>query len=351
MAENDTAPVDPTVTSADAPEKKADKVPVEELRTVTIRFAGDSGDGMQLMGTQFTNTAAILGNDISTLPDYPAEIRAPAGSLPGVSGFQVAFSDHDILTPGDQPDVLVVMNPAALKVNLPELHEQGIIIANTDEFTPANLKKADYDENPLENGSLSGYRVVKIPITRLTLNALEDSDLPVKTKQRCKNTFALGVLYWLYDRPMEPTIDFYRTYFGKKNPEIAEANIKVLRTGYNYSYTTEIFHTHFRVRSAHLRPGRYKKLTGNEAMATGLIAASMKARRPLFYGSYPITPASDILHFLSAQKKYGVITFQAEDEIAAMGASIGAAFAGDIAVTGTSGPALRSRARPSTSLS
>ena len=323
-----------------------DDIPVEELKTVTIRFAGDSGDGMQLMGTQFTNTAAILGNDISTLPDYPAEIRAPAGSLPGVSGFQVAFSDHDILTPGDQPDVLVVMNPAALKVNLPELHDQGIIIVNTDEFTKANLKKAAYDENPLENGSLSGYRVVKLPITRLTLNALEEVDLPVKVKQRCKNTFALGVLYWLYDRPMEPTIKFYETYFGKKNPKVAEANIKVLRTGFNYAYTTEIFHTHYRIRSAHLAPGRYKKMTGNEALATGLIAASMKAGRPLFYGSYPITPASEILHFLSGQKKYGVKTFQAEDEIAAMGASIGAAFAGDIAVTGTSGPgvALKSEA-------
>jgi 2-oxoglutarate/2-oxoacid ferredoxin oxidoreductase subunit alpha len=327
------------VLQADIP-LQGDDVPVEELDTVIIRFAGDSGDGMQLMGTQFTNVSAIFGNDISTLPDYPAEIRAPAGSLPGVSGFQVAFSNHDILTPGDQPDVLVVMNPAALKVNLSDLKDGGILIANTDEFTKANLAKAEYDENPLESKGMSGYRVVKIPITTLTLNALEESILPPKIKQRCKNTFALGVLYWLFDRPMESTIDFYREYFGKKNPDVAEANVKVLKTGYNYSYTTELFHRHYRVRSAHLPPGKYRKMTGNEAIATGLIAAAMRAGRPLFYGSYPITPASDILHYLSGKKKFGVKTFQAEDEIAAMGSAIGAAFGGDIAVTGTSGPGL-----------
>jgi len=319
---------------------------IEERSTVTIRFAGDSGDGMQLIGSQFTNASALAGNDISTLPDFPAEIRAPAGSLPGVSGFQIAFSDHDILTPGDEPDVLVVMNPAALKVNLGDLRDSGIIIANTDEFTKNNLHKAGYAQNPLEDNSLSGYQVVKIPITKLTLDALEDSPLAPKDKERCKNTYALGVLYRLYDRPVESTIEFYRRYFGRKDPAIAEANIKVLKAGHNYADTTEIFPTYYRVRKAELAPGRYRKVTGNEATAIGFIAAAARAGRPLFYASYPITPASDILHELSSRKNFGVMTFQAEDEIAAMGAAIGAAFGGAIALTGTSGPgvALKSEA-------
>jgi len=320
--------------------------PVKELDTVTIRFAGDSGDGMQLIGAQFTNASAIAGNDISTLPDYPAEIRAPAGSLPGVSGFQICFSSHEILTPGDEPDVLVVMNPAALKVNLPDLDDGGMIIVNTDEFTRANLQKAGYAANPLEENSLSGYQVVQMPITKLTLETLKDSPLTPKDKERCKNTFALGVLYRVYDRPTEQTIEYYRRYFGRKNPDIAEANVRVLRAGFNFADTAEVFQTFYRVRKAPLAPGRYRKVTGNEAAAMGFIAAAARAGRPLFYGSYPITPASDILHELAAKKQFGVVTFQAEDEIAAMGATIGAAFGGAIALTGTSGPgvALKSEA-------
>jgi 2-oxoglutarate ferredoxin oxidoreductase subunit alpha len=313
---------------------------VEQLDTATVRFAGDSGDGMQLIGTQFTNASAIAGNDIATFPDYPAEIRAPAGSLPGVSGFQIAFSDHDILTPGDEPDVLVVMNPAALKVNLGDLRDSGIIIVNADEFTKTNLQKAGFEVNPLEDGSLSGYQVVKIPITKLTLDALHDSPLTLKNKERCKNTYTLGVLYRLFDRPMEPTTEFYNRYFGRKDPAIAEANVRALKAGYNYADTTEIFPTFFRVQKAKLVPGRYRKVTGNEATAMGFIAAAARTGRPLFYASYPITPASDILHELSSRKSYAVMTFQAEDEIAAMGAAIGAAFGGAIALTGTSGPGL-----------
>ncbi len=313
---------------------------VRELDTVTIRFAGDSGDGMQLIGAQFTNASAIAGNDISTLPDFPAEIRAPAGSLPGVSGFQISFSSHDILTPGDEPDVLVVMNPAALKVNLSDLETGGMIILNTDEFTKSNLQKAGYTKNPLDDGTLSGYQVVSIPITTLTLETLTDSPLSAKNKERCKNTFALGVLYRVYDRPTEQTIDYYQRYFGRKDPAIAEANVAVLRAGYNFADTTQVFQTFYKVRKAKLRPGKYRKITGNEATAMGFITASVQASRPLFYGSYPITPASDVLHELAAKKQYGVITFQAEDEIAAMGATIGASFAGAIGLTGTSGPGL-----------
>lgn len=319
---------------------------VRELETVTIRFAGDSGDGMQLIGTQFTNASVLAGNDISTLPDYPAEIRAPAGSLPGVSGFQISFSSRDILTPGDEPDVLVIMNPAALKVNLSDLETGGMIIVNTDEFTKPNLQKAGYQSNPLEDGTLSGYQLVPIPITTMTLEALSDSPLSVKNKERCKNTFALGVLYRVYDRPTEQTISYYNRYFGKKDPAIADANVAVLRAGYNFADTTQVFQTFYKVRKAQLQPGRYRKVTGNEATAMGFIAASVQANRPLFYGSYPITPASDILHELAAKKHFGVITFQAEDEIAAMGATIGASFAGAIGLTGTSGPgvALKSEA-------
>jgi 2-oxoglutarate/2-oxoacid ferredoxin oxidoreductase subunit alpha len=311
---------------------------LEELETVTIRFAGDSGDGMQLTGTQFTNTSAVVGNDISTLPDFPAEIRAPAGSLPGVSGFQLNFSSQDIKTPGDQPNVLVAMNPAALKVNLPDLEDGGTLIINTDSFTAENLKYANYASNPLEDNSLAGYRVHKLPITTLNMNALKGNvELSRKEIDRSKNFFALGVLYWLYDRPMENTLNWIRAKFAK-NPELAKANEIALKTGYNFADTTEVFTTHYTVKKAKIAPGKYRKITGNEATAIGFIAASQIAGRPLFYGSYPITPASDILHELSRHKSFGVKTFQAEDEIAAVCAAIGASFAGQIGLTGTSGP-------------
>jgi 2-oxoglutarate/2-oxoacid ferredoxin oxidoreductase subunit alpha len=311
---------------------------LEELDTVTIRFAGDSGDGMQLTGTQFTNTSAIMGNDISTLPDFPAEIRAPAGSLPGVSGFQLNFSNHDIRTPGDQPNVLVAMNPAALKVNLPDLEEGGTLIINTDEFTKDNLEHAAYKSNPLEDGSLVGYRVHQLPISTLNRNALKGTvQLSRKEIDRSKNFFALGVLYWLYDRPLDSTLNWINDKF-KKNPELVKANEVALKTGYNFAETTEVFTTHYTVKKAVIAPGRYRKITGNEATAIGFVTASQLAGRPLFYGSYPITPASDILHDLSRFKNYGVKTFQAEDEIAAVCAAIGASFAGHIGLTGTSGP-------------
>ena len=311
----------------------------EEVDTVTIRFAGDSGDGMQLTGTQFTNTSAVLGNDISTLPDFPAEIRAPAGSLPGVSGFQLNFSSQDIRTPGDQPNVLVAMNPAALKVNLSDLEEGGTIIVNTDEFNKENLKKAAYAVNPLEDDTLKGYRVHHLPITTLNLRALQEAKVGLGRKEmdRCKNFFALGVLYWLYDRPLEPTLNWINTKF-KKLPEVAKANEIALKTGYNFADTTEVFTTHYVVKKAHIAPGKYRKITGNEATALGFVAASELSGRPLFYGSYPITPASDILHELARHKNFGVKTFQAEDEIAAVCAAIGASFTGHIGLTGTSGP-------------
>ena len=311
---------------------------LEELDTVTIRFAGDSGDGMQLTGTQFTNTSAIVGNDISTLPDFPAEIRAPAGSLPGVSGFQLNFSSHDIRTPGDQANVLVAMNPAALKVNLADLDEGGTIIINTDEFTKDNLERAAYKTNPLEDGSLMGYRVHQLPISTLNRNALKGTvQLSRKEIDRSKNFFALGVLYWLYDRPLDPTLNWINAKF-KKNPELAKANEVALKTGYNFAETTEVFTTHYTIKKAVIAPGRYRKITGNEATAIGFVAAAELAGRPLFYGSYPITPASDILHELARHKNFGVKTFQAEDEIAAVCAAIGASFAGHIGLTGTSGP-------------
>jgi 2-oxoglutarate ferredoxin oxidoreductase subunit alpha len=311
---------------------------LQEVETVTIRFAGDSGDGMQLTGTQFTNTSAVVGNDISTLPDFPAEIRAPAGSLPGVSGFQLNFSSTDIKTPGDQPNVLVAMNPAALKVNLPDLEDGGTLIVNTDGFTPENLKYANYAANPLDDGSLAGYRVHKLPISTLNMNALKGNvELSRKEIDRSKNFFALGVLYWLYDRPMDNTLNWIHSKFAK-SPELAKANEIALKTGYNFADTTEVFTTHYTVKKAQIAPGKYRKITGNEATAIGFIAASQISGRPLFYGSYPITPASDILHELSRHKTFGVKTFQAEDEIAAVCAAIGASFAGQIGLTGTSGP-------------
>jgi len=313
---------------------------IEELETVTIRFAGDSGDGMQLTGTQFSDTSAMVGNDISTLPDFPAEIRAPAGSLPGVSGFQLNFSSHDIRTPGDSPDVLVAMNPAALKVNLSDLEDGGILIVNTDAFSENNLKKAGYPVSPLEDGSLQHYRVFKLPITTLNRAALrEEVKLPSKEIDRCKNFWALGLMYWLYDRPLDPTMKWIEAKF-KKNAEVMKANATALRAGFAYAEAAEIFTTHYRVKRAVITPGRYRKITGNEATALGFVAASELAGRPLFYASYPITPASDILHELAARKNFGVKTFQAEDEIAAVCAAIGASFAGQLGLTGTSGPGL-----------
>jgi len=326
----------------DTPKLKDQATPrhqLEELDAVTIRFAGDSGDGMQLTGTQFTATSAIIGNDISTLPDFPAEIRAPAGSLPGVSGYQLNFSSHDIRTPGDEPNVLVAMNPAALKVNLKDLEPGGILMVNTDAFVESNLRKAGYGTNPLEDGSLSGYRVFKLPITSLTMGALEEAKLPHKQMERCKNFYALGLMYWLFDRPLEPTLKWIDQKFSKM-PEVGLANKLAVKAGYNYAETTEIFTTHYRVAKSDIKPGKYRNIMGNEATAIGFIAASQLAGRPLYYGTYPITPASDILHELSAHKNFGVKTFQAEDEIAAIGAAIGAAFAGNLGLTGTSGPGL-----------
>src|SRR5437868_43690 len=312
---------------------------IEELEAVTIRFAGDSGDGMQLTGTQFTNTSAIMGNDISTLPDFPAEIRAPAGSLPGVSGFQLNFSNHDIRTPGDEPNVLVAMNPAALKVNLPDLEVGGLLIVNTDAFNENNLKKAAYTSNPLNDSSLDAYRVFKLPITTLNRAALKEVKLPSKEIDRCKNFWALGLMYWLYDRPMEPTQRWIEAKFRSK-PEVATANLTALKAGFAYGDAAEIFTTHYRVRKAAIAPGKYRNITGNQATALGCVAASVLAGRPLFYASYPITPASDILHELSMHKNFGVKTFQAEDEIAAICAAVGASFTGHLALTGTSGPGL-----------
>src|SRR2546427_1788612 len=287
---------------------------LEELETVTIRSAGDSGDGMQLTGTHFTNTSAIMGNDIQTLPDFPAEIRAPAGSLPGVSGFQLNFSNHDIRTPGDQPNVLVAMNPAALKVNLPDLEEGGTLIINTDEFTKDNLEHAAYKSNPLEDGSLTGYRVHELPISTLNRNALKGNvQLSRKEIDRSKNFFALGVLYWLYDRPLEPTQKWITAKFGK-NPELAKANDVALKTGYNFAETTEVFTTHYTVKKAVIAPGRYRKITGNEATSIGFITAAHLAGRHLFYGSYPITPPPDIFHTLAPHTKYCVKTLHAQQQ-------------------------------------
>ncbi|HZC33813.1 MAG TPA: 2-oxoacid:acceptor oxidoreductase subunit alpha [Candidatus Bathyarchaeia archaeon] len=318
---------------------------LQELDRVTIRFAGDSGDGMQLTGTQFTRTAAVYGNDISTLPDFPAEIRAPAGSLPGVSGFQISFSSSDIHTPGDQPDVLVAMNPAALKTNVGDLPAGGALIVNSDAFTAQNLTKAGYSANPLGDGSLKQYALFEIPISTLNERSLDGLDMTSKQKDLTKNFFALGIMFWLYGRDFDGTIRWIEDKFGKR-PVVAEANTRALKAGYAFGETTEIFHTHYRVAPAHLPPGTYRNITGNEATALGMLAASKLADRPLFYGSYPITPASDILHQLSGYKSFGVKTFQAEDEIAAIGAAIGAAYGGAMGLTASSGPgiALKSEA-------
>ncbi len=318
----------------------------EELDSVIIRFAGDSGDGMQLTGTQFTDASAAYGNDVSTFPDFPAEIRAPAGTLAGVSGFQVNLSSQDILTPGDAPQVLVAMNPAALAANLIDLELGGTVIINTDNFTKANLNKAHFQSNPLDDGTLQGYVVHKIAITALNRKALENIEgISQKDVDRCQNFFALGLAFWMYDRSLDTTRQWIQQKFGKK-PAIAEANAKAMEAGYYYGETVEAFQTRYRIRPAKLKPGTYRKITGNEAIALGLVTAAQKAGKPLFYGGYPITPASDILHHLAGMKQFDVRTFQAEDEIAAMGSIIGAAFGGAFAVTASSGPgiALKSEA-------
>ena len=310
-----------------------------KLKEVTVRFAGDSGDGMQLTGSQFSDTTALIGNDLKTLPDYPAEIRAPAGTIYGVSGFQLHFSSKDIHTPGDQPDMLVAMNPAALKKNLPELKKTGIIIVNIDAFDTKNLKLAHYDSNPLDDNTLDGYDVHKVPISTLTANALEGTKLSPKEVARCKNFFALGLMYWLYNRPADTTIAWIREKF-KKNPDYVEANEKALKAGMNFGEMTEAFTTRYSVAAAKLPKGTYRNISGNEATALGFLAASVKSKLPLFLGSYPITPASEILQYLSSYKNFGVKTFQAEDEIAGISSAIGASFAGSLAITTTSGPGL-----------
>jgi 2-oxoglutarate ferredoxin oxidoreductase subunit alpha len=312
---------------------------IQQLDRVIIRFAGDSGDGMQLAGDRFTQETATFGNDLSTLPNFPAEIRAPAGTLPGVSSFQLHFADHDILTPGDAPDVLVAMNPAALKANLDDLPRGADIIANTDEFTKRNLTKVGYESNPLEDGSLDGYQLHAIPITSITVKALENFDISKKDAERAKNMFSLGMLSWLYNRPAEGTLRFLQARFSSK-PEIMKGNIAAFQAGWNYGETTEEFSVQYEVKPAALPPGAYRNINGNTALAIGLIAASELAGLPLFLGSYPITPASDILHELSKHKRFGVRTFQAEDEISGVGAALGAAFGGALGVTTTSGPGM-----------
>ena len=330
---NETATADPSSTTT------------ETLEKLVVRFAGDSGDGMQLAGNRFTDASALFGNDLATLPNFPAEIRAPAGTLPGVSSFQVQIADFDILTAGDQPDCLVAMNPAALMTNLEDLRQGGTLIVNSDAFDERNLAKAGYESDPLDDDSLKGYRVIKVPMDDLTKRAVKDTGVKGRNVLRSKNFFALGLMAWLFHRPTEPTIDWIEKKFGKQE-EVAAANIAAFRAGYNFGVTTEATKNTFEVKPAALKPGTYTNVNGNTALAWGLIAASQKSGLPLFYGTYPITPASDILHELSHHKNFGVRTFQAEDEIAAIGAAIGAAFAGNLAVTGSSGPgiALKSEA-------
>ncbi|MBV9095121.1 MAG: 2-oxoacid:acceptor oxidoreductase subunit alpha [Streptosporangiaceae bacterium] len=312
---------------------------VQTLDHVIIRFAGDSGDGMQLAGDRFTQETAAFGNDLSTLPNFPAEIRAPAGTLPGVSSFQLHFADHDILTPGDAPDVLIAMNPAALRANISDLPRGGDLIVNTDEFTKRNLTKVGYAANPLEDGSLEQYHVHAVPITSMTVKALESFDITRKDAERAKNMFALGMLSWLYDRPAEGTLGFLKAKFSGR-PEIMQANVAAFQAGWNFGETTEAFSVRYEVKPATLAPGSYRNISGNTALAYGLVTASQLSGLPLFLGSYPITPASDILHELARHKRFGVRTFQAEDEIAAVGAALGAAFGGSLAVTSTSGPGM-----------
>jgi 2-oxoglutarate/2-oxoacid ferredoxin oxidoreductase subunit alpha len=312
---------------------------VERISQVTIRFAGDSGDGMQLTGARFTSETAVLGNDLSTLPDFPAEIRAPAGSLPGVSGFQIHFADHDILTPGDRPNVLVAMNPAALKTNIKDLPKGGTLIVNSDAFSDKNLDKAGYASNPLEDGSLADFQVHSIQLTTMTLEAVKDSGVTSREAERAKNMFALGLMSWLYTRPTESTITEIQNKFVKR-PEIADANIRAFQAGYAFGETTEAFAVQYEVAPAKMAPGVYRNVTGNQALALGLVAATVKSGLPLFLGAYPITPASGILEELAGYKHFGVRTFQAEDEIAAVGAALGASFGGSLGVSTSSGPGI-----------
>jgi 2-oxoglutarate/2-oxoacid ferredoxin oxidoreductase subunit alpha len=327
-----------TATSSSGSARNSGK-PVRDLPQAVVRFAGDSGDGMQLVGSQFTATSAVFGNDVATFPDYPAEIRAPIGTLAGVSGFQINFASRHIFTPGDRVDCLVAMNPAALKANIHDLNEGGVLVVNTDEFDTSNLEKAQYGGNPLETGELARYQLYKIPITQQTLEAVKETGLGPRDAGRCKNFYALGVLYWLYDRPLDATLRWVNSKFAKA-PAVARANTLALQAGYNFGETAEMFTTRYHIRAADLKPGMYRNMTGNQATALGFIAAAEIAGRPLFYGSYPITPASEILHELSEHKDFDVRVFQAEDEIAAMCSVVGAAFSGALAITGTSGPGM-----------
>jgi 2-oxoglutarate ferredoxin oxidoreductase subunit alpha len=313
--------------------------PMTVVESVVIRFCGDSGDGMQLTGTEFTRASALALNDLATLPDYPAEIRAPAGTLAGVSGYQINFGSQEVYTPGDQPDVLVAMNPAALKMNLPDLISGGILIVNTGAFTVKNLELAGYPSNPLEDGSLEKYRLVKIDISKLVGLALEGSSLGTKDAGRCKNFWALGLMFWMYQRETERELRSIQEKFGKK-PELADANIRAFKAGYSYGENTELFGQTFHVRPAKIEPGLYRNVTGNSATAMGIVCAGQLAELPVFFGGYPITPASDILHELSTYLHYGVTTFQAEDEIAGVGSAIGASYSGSLGVTATSGPGI-----------
>ena len=312
----------------------------QELQSAVIRFAGDSGDGMQVVGDRFSDSSAIAGHDISTFPDYPAEIRAPIGTLPGVSAFQIHFGGNEVMTPGDAPDALVAMNPAAMKMNLQDLKEKGILVVNTGQFTKGNLKKAGYESDPLEDPQLDlDYQVIRIDLGKLTEDALQKSPMKRGDKARCKNFFALGFVYWIFGREVDSTIEWINGKWGKK-PELAEANVSVLKAGYYFGETTEMVPNSYKIARAVTERGIYRKITGNEALALGLVAATQCSQMDLVYGSYPITPASDILKFLSSYKNFGVKTVQAEDEIAAIGVAIGASFAGSLGVTGTSGPGL-----------
>ncbi len=325
-----------SITSEPAPSSQKNH---ELVESATVRLAGDSGDGMQLIGTQLTNTSALAGNDVATFPDFPAEIRAPRGTRAGVSGFQVQFAAEDIFTPGDTLDTLVVMNPAALVTNIADLRKGGILIVNEESFTKKDLKLADLTENPLDDDSMNSYRVIKVPMTKLTRQSVEEQGLSVKMADRCRNFFAMGLVFWLYGRELEPTLRFIETKFGKK-PDIVAANSKALRSGWYYGETTEAFISGYKVDPAKLAPGRYTNVMGNQALAWGLITAAAKSGKSLFLGSYPITPASDILHELSKFKNFGVRTFQAEDEMAAICSTIGAAFGGAMAITASSGPGI-----------
>jgi len=316
---------------------------VETRETVVIRFAGDSGDGMQVTGMQFTTESALAGNDLATLPDFPAEIRAPAGTLAGVSAFQLSFSSNQVFTPGDDLDVLVAMNPAALKMNVGDLKPGGILIVDREGFNQQNLQKAEYASNPLEDGSLQRYQLFPAEVTKLTSAALKDLGLSARSVFRCRNFFCLGMTSWLYHRPIEPAEAWIKDRF-KKTPELVEANVRALRAGHNFAENAELFAVSYEIRPAKIAPGRYRNITGNTATALGFVCAAQKAGRPLFLGSYPITPASDVLHELSGWKQYGVYTFQAEDEIAGIGAALGAAFGGAIAITTTSGPGMNLKA-------